>query len=387
MKKWEDIVRDKLEGYESALPEGSFAQFQALRSKKTLRPAKKATPWIMGLATAVAAGLAAVLFFRQPSLPDTRIYIAERPEASVAQVVLQRPVHMVSVRVREVVKTHSDKTTGKGAVSISSEETGDFLTTAEPAASDLSASEPKEEVHGIETFTTAESPVIPQEKTSGSSQLKLAPAAGIVAGSGLLAAVVTPFVSGSGILGGQAEIHDVSDPAMVGSDIKITDPNYYKLSAAPIHYFPLKLGLSARVPIADKLYLSSGLDYSMYQSSFSYLYSGERKQYVHYLGIPLRANWVFASGKLFDVYVGAGLEGDICLAAYDSSGNKIEKDGLSLSLQGVGGIQLNVTRHLGLYVEPQLIWRVPSEKNVLQTYRSAHPLMFSATAGLRINIE
>jgi hypothetical protein len=67
-------------------------------------------------------------------------------------------------------------------------------------------------------------------------------------------------------------------------------------------------------------------------------------------------------------------------------GKAIPKDGLSLSLLGAGGVQMNMTKRLGLYVEPELSWRIPSEKNMLQTYRSQHPLMFSVNAGLRINI-
>ena len=31
MRRWEDIAKDKLEGYESRLPEGSLAEFRARR--------------------------------------------------------------------------------------------------------------------------------------------------------------------------------------------------------------------------------------------------------------------------------------------------------------------------------------------------------------------
>ena len=110
------------------------------------------------------------------------------------------------------------------------------------------------------------------------------------------------------------------------------------------------------------------------------------KQTAQYLGIPLRVDWLIASGKVLDVYAGAGVQGDLCVAA-TIAGEKIQKDGASLSLLGAGGIQLNMTKHLGLYVEPQLSWRIPSEHHTLETYRSAHPLMFSVAAGLRINLD
>ena len=110
------------------------------------------------------------------------------------------------------------------------------------------------------------------------------------------------------------------------------------------------------------------------------------KQQAHYLGIPIRLDWVFASNRLFDVYLGGGLEGDFCVGA-TVGGNRISKDGFGLALQGAGGVQLNVTKHLGIYVEPQLSWQIPMNNTKLRTYRSTHPLLFTVAAGVRFNIS
>lgn len=157
------------------------------------------------------------------------------------------------------------------------------------------------------------------------------------------------------------------------------------IKGSPAHYFPLKVGLSARIPVAPKLFISTGINYSLFISTFEYTLSGKKNQQAHYLGIPVRLDWVFASNRLFDVYVGGGLEGDLCVGA-TLGGNKISKDGFGLALQGVGGIQLNVTRHLGFYVEPQLSWQIPLNNMVLETYRSTHPLLFTVAAGIRFNM-
>ena len=87
-----------------------------------------------------------------------------------------------------------------------------------------------------------------------------------------------------------------------------------------------------------------------------------------------------------EAYVGGGVKSEICIGA-TFAGNRIKKDGASISVLGAGGIQMNLTRHLGLYVEPELSWLAIPGKSVLETYRSEHPVMFSATTGLRINIE
>jgi len=85
-------------------------------------------------------------------------------------------------------------------------------------------------------------------------------------------------------------------------------------------------------------------------------------------------------------YVGGGASGDWCVGA-TLAGKEIPRDGFSFSLLGAGGVQFNMTRHLGLYVEPEISWTLPSEKRVLETYRSAHPFLFSVATGLRINLD
>ena len=148
---------------------------------------------------------------------------------------------------------------------------------------------------------------------------------------------------------------------------------------------PLRLGVSARIPVWNKLYVTSGLEYSSYTSRFTYSFVGEKTQVAQYLGIPLRLDWVFPLGKRFDAYAGAGIQADFCLAAtWDSEA--IQRDKPILSLGAAGGVQLNLTQMVGLFVEPQLSWRIPTSNDVLQTYRTRYPCMFSVSAGVRINL-
>ena len=420
MKQWEDSIKDRLEGYESPLPEGSLAEFRALRDGKAARPAKKIAPWIWGLSAAVAAGLAAILFLRQPETTVDGIHVIEHsttpvaaimdasddvvePQPSpqlIAQAVAPKAVPSVSVRVRDVIAAQNDAPDEAvdAAVAEKGNETTETTGDVEP---DI-----EKDVTAVEPSIRSTSPYIPQDKASRSVQLKVAPAVGIVAGSGLLAAVVAPLL-GTGVYGvhtpsglyAMESYADIQRDGMysgIGEGAPETgfasEPGFIVVSK---HSFPIKLGLSTRIPVAERWYVSTGLEYSLYQSSFTDTYlssSGEmtpwdsaKKQTAHYLGIPVRMDWVFASGRLLDVYVGGGLKGDTCLGV-TLAGETIPKDGLSLSLLGAGGVQMNVIKHLGLYVEPELSWRIPSEKNILQTYRSQHPLMFSVTAGLRINM-
>jgi hypothetical protein len=149
------------------------------------------------------------------------------------------------------------------------------------------------------------------------------------------------------------------------------------------HCLPLKAGLSARIPVSNRLNITTGLEYALYPSTFVFSKAGEMKQYAHYLGIPARLDWSIASGRWLDVYLGGGIEGDFGLGA-TFDGMRVRNKDLNFSLLGAGGLQLNLTKNLGLYVEPQVSWTIPIRTQGLETYRSEHPFMFSVGTGLRI---
>ena len=103
------------------------------------------------------------------------------------------------------------------------------------------------------------------------------------------------------------------------------------------------------------------------------------------MGIPVRLDWTFVSGRWVDAYLGAGVKGDLCLGA-TLGGEAIGKDGPAFRLLGAGGIQFNATRNFSFFLEPEICWTLPSERRVLSTYSSEHPWMFTVATGVRINL-
>ena len=244
----------------------------------------------------------------------------------------------------------------------------------EPAAAAPVAAEPA-------VATT--SPFVPQDTPARSVDLHIAPAAGIVAGGGLLAALLAPLARTGDSMPEQTSIN-YTDP-IYGNQVE-NNPMSSDEVGHFTHIFPFKAGLSVGIPVAEKLRITTGLEYSLYQTRVSYTQSGEKRQAAHYLGVPLRLDGTLASNRWLDVYVGGGVSGDWCVGA-TLAGKEIPRDGFSFSLLGAGGVQFNMTRRLGLYVEPEISWTFPSEKRVLETYRSAHPFLFSVATGLRINLD
>lgn len=425
MRKWEDIVRDKLEGYESALPEGSLADFHARRGSTAAGHTGRR--WIWVAAVAVAAGLAAVLFLHRPSTPENVIQVVPQPSAPVASVVdtvvMEEPAQPLPL-IAQTARPKPVREVTKPRETVENE-----LVIEEPK--DLKGPEeseqpgqPEQPEQIIPEELPTSSPFIPASPFKDKRlKLEVAPAAGIVAGSGLLAALVTP-ISRSGIYrpvdiakepinipdgpvpnGGNIEnsnggssitddIDDIPPPENYGStddNTSVEDPVYQEvhkedvLSGNYTHYLPVKAGISTRIPLTERLSVTTGLQYALYISKFTYSLSGEKRQYAHYLGIPARLDWTFASNRWLDVYAGAGMEVDMCMGATLAE-KKLIRDPLCLSLLGAAGIQLNLSKRIGLYLEPELSWSVPSANWELDTYRRTHPLVFTLATGIRINI-
>lgn len=394
MRKWEDIVKDKLEEADGTLPESVFAEFQARRSAAASASAPKRFPLVWLAIPAVAAGLAAILLLRQPAaVPDDGIHVIQQPTAPVAvavdSVMMDEPIQMETIAKQALKQRIVKQSIMEPQVAIEADII-ENIESEEKAPATPEALQKPETVDKPTTITT--SPFIPEKSAQPKTvKMKVGLAAGAVAGGGLLAAAIVPAL-GTGAARQSAqtinskELYNQADRYQMNNGTTNNGHTVEDLiKGSPAHYFPLKVGLSARIPVAPKLFISTGINYSLFISTFEYTLSGKKNQQAHYLGIPVRLDWVFASNRLFDVYVGGGLEGDLCVGAM-LGGNKISKDGFGLALQGVGGIQLNVTRHLGFYVEPQLSWQIPLNNMVLETYRSTHPLLFTVAAGIRFNM-
>lgn len=401
MRNWEDIVKDKLEEPDGTLPESVFAEFQARRCGAAPAPAARRSPLVWVVATAVAAGLAAILLLRKPSVPEDSIRIVPQPVPAVAvasdstaveaeEPLPVRPLIAQAVEPKAVVP----KAVAPKVVEPEPEEPEVAEPeVVEPETVRPEVVEPAEEPTAAEPVTAepavaTASPFVPQDTPARSVDMHIAPAAGVVAGGGLLAALLAP-IAGKGDLM-PAETSDYYSDPRYGNSNPANPVEGATSSSDEVdhftHAFPFKGGLSVGIPVSDRLRITTGLEYSLYQTRVSFTKSGEKKQAAHYLGVPLRLDWSLASNRWLDVYVGGGASGDWCVGA-THAGIDIPRDGFSFSLLGAGGVQFKVTRHLGLYVEPEISWTLPSEKRVLETYRSAHPFLFSVATGLRINLD
>ena len=385
MRKWEDIIKDKMEEVGDNLPESVFEEFRDRRNGTAPVPVGKRFPLAWAIAPAVAAGLAAVLLLRQPSLPENAVQIVPQPTPPVAEVENAAEVSEPSESVQLIAQTVVKKAIQRPSAQPQEEDEEEGIEEAKEAEEVVSGDQDLAGKVEKEDYTPTYNPETSASKTV---KVKVAPVTGVIAGGGLIAALTSPIVGAWRNNNDSNPIHNTPDL----SNVSVPGPSYQNIPEKPVdvltgearHSFPVKVGMSMRIPVAKRLDVTTGVDYSMYSSKFTYSLSGEKTQIARYVGVPVRLDWTFASRRWFEAYIGGGMEGDWCVGA-TLAGIKIKKDGPTLSLIGAGGMQLNVTRQLGLYVEPQLSWSMPSRARVLDTYRSGNPIAFLTTGGIRFS--
>lgn len=158
-------------------------------------------------------------------------------------------------------------------------------------------------------------------------------------------------------------------------------PYYKRLSEDDYsHSQPITFGLSVRKGLSHHLSLETGLTYTLLNSKVKSL---DKKQQLHYVGIPLRVNWDFIHTKNFTVYVGAGGAAEKCVyGKYDGEKQSVKE--LQFSLNGAVGAQYNLSRQVGLYLEPGVSYYFDDGSGV-QTIRKETPFNFNFQAGIRFS--
>ena len=156
------------------------------------------------------------------------------------------------------------------------------------------------------------------------------------------------------------------------------------------HKSPISFGISIGKILSDNLSLESGLNYTILRSESKDL-SGTtvNKQNIHFLGIPLKLNWIFINKKNFDVYLSAGGMLQECISPKNDncsgSGDEqpISINGLQCSLASSVGLQYNASQHLAFFAEPGVAYYF-DDHTMASTIRRERPLNFNLRCGVKV---
>ena len=160
---------------------------------------------------------------------------------------------------------------------------------------------------------------------------------------------------------------------------------YIQPSVELSHRQPITLGLSVRKGLNNGFSVETGLSYTLLSSDIHNVSGSEKKktgtQELHYIGIPLRANWNFINSKNFTLYLTAGGMVEKCVYGKSGSEKNTVKP-LQFSLAGGIGAQYNITKQLGIYAEPGVAYFFDDGSGV-ETIRKENPFNINLQAGIR----
>ena len=157
------------------------------------------------------------------------------------------------------------------------------------------------------------------------------------------------------------------------------------------HHQPITFGLSVSYPLSSRLSLSTGVTYTRLRSDFTSIIRGSsisQEQTLHYLGIPLNAQYRLLYYGDLNIYLSGGAEADYNIKAHLASEGVtqyIDRDRWQFSVQGGVGLQYNVLPQLGLYAEPGVKHYFDNGSR-LRNFFKDQSTSFNLQLGLRLNI-
>ena len=430
MEDWTDIIGEELENIEEPLPADDWSVLQQKYAAAQRKKRAVAFAWAGGI-TSVAAAVVLALMLIRPADPT----VLEEDMIAEAEVLEEVPV-AVPVQTDSVIVDESRSSVltpvTRPSAAKSHIETEDVLLADADSEGMIQVVKDTAEVTEVlvAEVLPEEVSVVPEEhadqleQDGQTEQDVLSALEGQVAGVSIrgVSSVVgygsRPRVSiglaGGGVLSGaRAFAQDMAPPMMDSENMPEAQPPIEDNPEPPVdttvigggsqmmrlrkeragysdsyqHDMPVSFGVSARIMLSKRFSINTGLNYTLYSSMRERSYSSGKvtereRQNVHYLGIPLRCDWLVVNRRYFTFYMGVGGQVDKCVYARVGDERLHEKEFL-FSLTGAAGLQYNITNKIGLYLEPDFSLRL--NEGTLETYRHEHFGVISARAGLRFN--
>ena len=195
---------------------------------------------------------------------------------------------------------------------------------------------------------------------------------------GMPATSGTLNISGGGI---QSAVQRFDSP---GVDVFQASGEAISNSAKYRHHMPLGAGLKIGIGLTDRLSLTTGLNYTLLWSELQPLGSeGKSDQFLHYIGLPLGAEYRLLSKGAFALSAGAGVCLDFLAAAYIDK-RKVDDKPLQWTANLNAAALWELSGKLSLYLQPELNWYI--SKTGMNSIRNDSPLGATLRVGLRLDL-
>lgn len=195
---------------------------------------------------------------------------------------------------------------------------------------------------------------------------------------GIPATSGTLNISGGGI---QSAVQRFDSP---GVDVFQASGEAISNSAKYRHHMPLGAGLKIGIGLTERLSLTTGMNYTLLWSELQPLGSeGKSDQFLHYIGLPLGAEYRLLSKGAFALSAGAGVCLDFLAAAYIDK-RKVDDKPLQWTANLNAAALWELSGKLSLYLQPELNWYI--SKTGMNSIRNDSPLGATLRVGLRLNL-
>lgn len=429
---WLKKIKDRLDDYSEPLPVGGWERLEKELSsfdtptagKHRLLPFRR---WAVAAAAVLLAAVSSVSLWllqspmgnevRRTSVPALAVAPDALPERSMPAVRTNSAEPAYRAHEGSSITANRPLLAQQLETSVEDERQEEALpveTADKAAGSRLQAEESSVEASGHEAAMRTEQPEearkeryrpsgrdklhLPErdESKSGSKRWAVGLSVGNTGGFSLAneggdANIMSDQVPGGPIYGNSVDLSSTANGIVTipeGQELVFKDGMPYlqrreKQVADVDHKQPLSFGVSVRKNLAKGFSVESGLTYTYLASDIRYEGSSEKiSQKLHYIGIPVRANWNFVDAKNFTMYVSAG--GAIEKCVYGKIGTESETvKPVQLSVMGAVGAQYNINNKVGLYVEPGVSYFFDDGSSV-QTIRKENPCNFTLQAGIRL---
>ena len=185
--------------------------------------------------------------------------------------------------------------------------------------------------------------------------------------------------------------NDVSDTYVV------TPPTINKAN----HHQPIRVGLSLRYAISPRWSLLTGINYSYLQSDFSSYNnrtSTDKKQKLHYIGIPVNLSYTLWQKKKFNLYLIAGAQAEKLVKGQTETTTTQHNQSTTSNTENVHenkpvfstntslGVEYQLGKFIGLFAEPGVSYYFKNGSGIESSY-TEKPFNFNFNLGVRVNFN
>ena len=182
-----------------------------------------------------------------------------------------------------------------------------------------------------------------------------------------------------------------SKPGYIENDIIETGASNYGI--------PVSLGAGVRFALSDRLYLGTGIDYSLLSRSFAGAYTepgslvpvtGDIYHEMQYLGVPLSLSYNILKTRGLRFYAMALAQADWCVGntySIRANSKKVSEKvpGAQFSAGFGMGVEFKINDFLGIYLDPSA--RYYFDAGHPRSVRTETPFMANFNVGLRFNFR